>query len=65
MFKFKLLMFYNIHDMCEPQFVFKYNLKFSGSVLLLKVSGSILSGANLRGLVYLLQKKKVINHAFE
>jgi len=29
-----------------------------GSLLLLKVSGSILSGANLRGLVWLLQKKK-------
>jgi hypothetical protein len=28
MFKFKLLMFFNIHDMCKPQSVFKYNLKF-------------------------------------
>jgi len=28
MFKFKLLMLFNIHDMCKPQFVFKYNLQF-------------------------------------
>ena len=28
-----------------------------GSVLLLKVSGSILSGVNLGGLIYLLKKK--------
>jgi len=32
------------------------------SVLFLKVSGSTLSDANLRGLVYLLQKKKKTNN---
>jgi hypothetical protein len=59
MFKFKLLMFFNIHDMCKPQSVFKYNLKFL-------VNCVLWMNNELQQLVIFINHLiNVINHTFE